>query len=151
MSESWEVRPACAADAPRLSELYRQLTGDPAVRVCPARLEALADGLRAQVWVGVRGGEVAGTVWLGFCEDIMYGEQPFAVLENIVVDPRHRGEGLGEALLKAAERRCLARDCSKIMLLSSAGREDAHRFFQRQGYRGDAKRGFVKYRRDMAV
>ncbi|MBX9266587.1 GNAT family N-acetyltransferase [Chromobacterium violaceum] len=144
-----EIRLAAGADAEALTALYRQLTGDARTRVLPERLDALADGARAQVLVCACGTELAGTAWLGFCEDVMYGAQPFAVLENVVVDARWRGRGLGAALLREAERRSLARDCSKIMLLSSAGREDAHRFFLRAGFRGDAKRGFVKYRRDM--
>ncbi|WP_230677501.1 hypothetical protein [Chromobacterium violaceum] len=129
-----EIRLAAGADAEALTALYRQLTGDARTRVLPERLDALADGARAQVLVCACGAELAGTAWLGFCEDVMYGAQPFAVLENVVVDARWRS---------------LARDCSKIMLLSSIGREDEHRFFLGAGFRGDAKRGFVKYRRDM--
>ncbi|MEO2219005.1 GNAT family N-acetyltransferase [Chromobacterium vaccinii] len=147
---SVEIRLAAGADADALAALYRQLTGDARTRVLPERLDALAGGERTQVLVCECGGELAGTAWLGFCDDIMYGEQPFAVLENLVVDARWRGRGLGAMLLREAERRSLARDCSKIMLLSSIGREDAHRFFLRAGFRGDAKRGFVKYRGQMA-
>lgn len=143
------MRLAKGADAAALADLYRQLTGDERVKVLPARLDSLADGVRAQVLVCECDGELAGTAWLGFCEDAMYGEQPFAVLENVVVHASWRGRGLGTALLREAERRCLARGCSKIMLLSAAGREDAHRLFLRAGFRGDAKLGFVKYRRDM--
>jgi hypothetical protein len=36
------------------------------------------------------------------------------------------------------------------MLLSSQEREDAHRFFERSGFVGSAKHGFVKYRRNFA-
>ncbi|HYP30558.1 MAG TPA: hypothetical protein VES00_01715 [Burkholderiaceae bacterium] len=46
--------------------------------------------------------------------------------------------------------RCCPRDCSKSMLLSAAERLDAHRFFERRGYAGDRKRGFVKYRQAFA-
>jgi hypothetical protein len=35
--------------------------------------------------------------------------------------------------------------CTKLMLLSSQARADAHRFFQRLGFDGERKRGFVKY------
>ncbi|WP_201775765.1 GNAT family N-acetyltransferase [Chromobacterium subtsugae] len=145
------IRLARAADADELARLYRQLVDDPAIQVLPERLQALADGERAQVLVCEGEGRLAASAWLGFCEDVMYGGQPFAVLENIVVDRDWRGRGLGRALLDEARRRCLARGCSKIMLLSSAQRADAHRFFLQAGFRGDAKRGFVMYRRDMAA
>ncbi|AVG18762.1 GNAT family N-acetyltransferase [Chromobacterium vaccinii] len=142
------MRLAAGTDADALAALYRQLTDDARTRVLPERLDALAGGERAQVLVCECGDELASTAWLGFCDDIMYGEQPFAVLENLVVDARWLG--LGAALLNKAPRRSLARDCSKIMLLSSIGREEARRFFLRAGFRGDAKRGFVKYRGQMA-
>ncbi|OHX11498.1 hypothetical protein BI347_17685 [Chromobacterium sphagni] len=144
------IRQARADDAAALDRLCRQLVDDPAIRVLPERLQALADGERAQVLVCECGGQLAASAWLGFCEGVMYGGQPFAVLENIVVDRGWRGRGLGQALLDEAQRRCLARQCFKIMLRSSAQRLEAHRFFLRAGFRGDAKRGFVKYRRDMA-
>ncbi len=76
----------------------------------------------------------------------MYAEQPFAVVENLVVDQECRGYGIGQALLREAERFCLSRNGSKMMLLSSVSRVNAHRFFERVGFRGDRKRGFVKYR-----
>ncbi|MFM0191682.1 GNAT family N-acetyltransferase [Paraburkholderia strydomiana] len=82
------------------------------------------------------------------CE--MYAEQPFAVVENLVVDQECRGNGIGQALLREVERFCLSRNCSKMMLLSSASRVDAHRFFEQVGFRGDRKRGFVKYRSQFA-
>jgi hypothetical protein len=49
--------------------------------------------------------------------------------------------------MREIDTRCLARDCSKIMLMSSAARGDAHRFFIASGYEGDRKRAFIKYRR----
>jgi hypothetical protein len=36
------------------------------------------------------------------------------------------------------------------MLLSSASRADAHKFFEHVGFRADLKLGFVKYRRQFA-
>jgi GNAT superfamily N-acetyltransferase len=90
-------------------------------------------------------GYVRGTVLICLCADAMYARQPFAVVENLVVDQECRGNGIGHALLREAERFCLSRSCSKMMLLSSASRADAHRFFEQVGFRGDRKRGFVKY------
>ncbi|WP_155295368.1 hypothetical protein [Chromobacterium violaceum] len=46
-----EIRLAAGSDAEALTALYRQLTGDARTRVLPERLDALADGARAQVLV----------------------------------------------------------------------------------------------------
>ena len=79
----------------------------------------------------------------------MYAQQPFALVENLVVDANHRKQGVGAAMLAEVERVCLEADCSKIMLMSSVHRAEAHRVFLKAGYSGDAKRGFVRYRRQM--
>lgn len=84
---------------------------------------------------------------VNICADVMFGQQPFAVVENVVVDAAWRGQDIGARLFSHLEDFCRARECSKIMLLSTAVREDAHRFFARIGYDGQAKLGFVKYRR----
>jgi GNAT superfamily N-acetyltransferase len=76
----------------------------------------------------------------------MFGSQPFAVVENIIVNEAVRGKGLGAALLRHIEAFCLAKNCSKIMLLSASQRERAHHFFEQAGFTGTSKRGFVKYR-----
>ena len=140
------VRRARGGDAPAVAALYAQLVANPALDVLPARLDELHDGADAALLVAEADGALAGTVFVAWCPDAMFGRRPFAVVENIVVDAFARGRGVGAALLAEVERLCLARDCSKIMLLSASERGDAHRFFDRRGYAGDRKRGFVKYR-----
>ncbi len=147
-------RRAQAHDAEEVDRLYAQLVANPGVDVLPQRLAELQRSAQAALFVvddeSVGGRGLLGTVFVALCPDAMFGRQPFAVVENIVVDARARGRGIGALLLAEVERFCHAADCSKIMLLSGAERDDAHRFFARAGYAGDRKRGFVKYRRAFA-
>jgi len=140
------VRRARMADAGAVAALYTQLVANPALRVLPERLDELAGHADAALLVASVDGALVGTVFVAWCPDAMFGRRPFAVVENIVVDAAARGRGVGAALLAEVERLSLARDCSKIMLLSASERAEAHRFFERGGYAGDRKRGFVKYR-----
>jgi GNAT superfamily N-acetyltransferase len=140
------VRRARARDAGEVARLYAQLVSNPALDVLPERLAELETSADAALFVVDRGDRLAGTVLVCLCLDAMFGRRPFAVVENIVVDAGLRGRGVGARLLRQVERFCLAADCSKIMLLSAAERSDAHAFFERLGYAGDRKRGFVKYR-----
>ena len=140
------IRRARSQDAGEVARLYAQLVANPALNVLPGRLAELETSADAALFVADRGDRLAGTVLVALCPDAMFGRRPFAVVENIVVDVAARGQGVGKALLAAIERFCLAADCSKIMLLSAIERADAHAFFERQGYAGDRKRGFVKYR-----
>jgi GNAT superfamily N-acetyltransferase len=140
------IRRARSQDAGEVARLYAQLVANPALNVLPDRLAELETSADAALFVADRGDRLAGTVLVALCPDAMFGRRPFAVVENVVVDAAARGQGVGKALLAAVERFCLAADCSKIMLLSAIERTDAHAFFERQGYAGDRKRGFVKYR-----
>ena len=146
------VRRARARDAGEVARLYAQLVANPSLCVLPGRLDELHGHPEAALLVAEDGMDGAGdtrlrgTVFVAWCPDAMFGRRPFAVVDNIVVDAAARGRGVGAALLAEVERLCVARDCSKIMLLSASERADAHRFFERCGYAGDRKRGFVKYR-----
>jgi N-acetylglutamate synthase-like GNAT family acetyltransferase len=141
------IRNARPDDAERIAELYKQLVSNPEVMVQPGRISAISGDPNTGLFVCELSGEVQGTALVSLCADVMFGSQPFAVIENVVVDEDVRGQGLGEALLRHIEAFCLASNCSKMMLLSSIQREDAHRFFERAGFAGSSKRGFVKYRR----
>ena len=140
------IRRARAGDSGEVARLYAQLVANPALSVWPQRLADLETAAQAALFVADGGERLSGTVLVALCPDAMFGHQPFAVVENIVVDVDARGRGLGAALLREVDRFCLAADCSKIMLLSAIGRPRAHAFFEQAGYAGDRKRGFVKYR-----
>jgi len=141
----FKLREAVPEDAPRLGSLYEALTAKPC-SVLPSRIAEIAADARSFLYLAEREGRIAGTAFLTLCLDPMYGHQPFALLENVVVDPALRGMGIGAALMHHIEAFCIRSDCSKIMLLSAAARVDAHRFFGRLGYASDRKVGFVKYR-----
>jgi GNAT superfamily N-acetyltransferase len=147
MTDGVTVRRARAADAGGVAALYATLVDNPALDVMPARLDEIAADPNTALFVLEEDRQLLGTVLVSLCADVMFGRRPFAVVENIVVAPQARGRGLGERLLRAVERFCIDARCSKIMLLSATGRERAHAFFERCGYAGSAKRGFVKYSR----
>lgn len=144
------IRCAGPADASDVQALYRQLVDNPAISVSPERIRQVAEDPRTALLVGEIDGTVGATALVSLCQDVMFDARPFAVVENLVVDARWRGQGVGASLFRHIEGFCVDRDCSKIMLLSSIGRVDAHRFFERMGFRGGAKRGFVKYRREFS-
>jgi N-acetylglutamate synthase-like GNAT family acetyltransferase len=140
------VRKAKPEDALRLSKLYNQLVNNTAINVEPEQIQALYDDERSKLLVCEYQGEVVGSALVSLCSDVMFRKQPFAVVENVIVDVAAQGQGVGSALFQEIEIFCVNTDCSKIMLLSSAQRLDSHAFFEKQGFKGSVKRGFVKYR-----
>jgi N-acetylglutamate synthase-like GNAT family acetyltransferase len=142
-----KVRRARGEDASAIERLYRLLVpGDDNIRVDARRLAELeSHPTNHLLVVDDAGGVVRGTAFLTICLDPMYGFLPYGVVENVVVDPPARGSGGGRMLLEAIEAAARAARCTKLMLLSSLSRTDAHGFFIRLGFDGDKKRGFVRY------
>ncbi|WP_374356914.1 GNAT family N-acetyltransferase [Chitinimonas sp.] len=141
------IRRASDRDAAAIEDLYQQLVSNPALAVSPEHLAKLQASEHHVVLVAEQGDQVCGTALLSLCEDIMFGTQPFAVVENVIVNEAYRSQGIGAALFREIEAHCKRANCSKIMLLSSAQRSEAHQFFEQLGFSGTSKRGFVKYRR----
>ncbi len=71
--------------------------------------------------------------------------RPYALIENVVSDADHRGQGHARAAMEAAIAHAWDAGCYKVMLLS--GSTDGHGFYPKLGFDGDAKRGFT-LRRD---
>jgi GNAT superfamily N-acetyltransferase len=143
---SVRVRPASGNDAEAIQHLYRELVpGDPNIQVDPARVEELRSDAHNRLFVLEADGQVCGTAFLTVCLDSMYGFKPFGTVENVIVASTHRGSGLGRVIMSAVEEEARSRGCTKLMLLSSAARVEAHAFFSRIGFDGEKKRGFVKY------
>lgn len=140
------VRRACPADAPAITGLYRELVpGDPNVHVDPVRVAELQEH-PDNILLGIEHEScVRGTAFLTICLDAMYRSQPFCLLENIVIESSVRRTGLGQSLCNEVARIARARGCTKVMLLSSAARVDAHAFFSAVGFDGAKKKAFVQY------
>lgn len=132
-------------DAPKIQKLYLELVGDPNIHVEENAVASLEKNNDNFLLVAEVDSNFVGTAFMTICRDVMYGTQPFAVLENVVVATETQGLGVGKALLAEVKSICKARRCTKIMLLSSAKRTQAHKFFEKNGYLGDTKRGFVNY------
>ena len=140
------VRRAQPRDAPTIEALYKLLVpGDDNISVDPERLATLENDTTNYLLVVELGGVVSGSAFLTICLDPMYGFQPYGVIENVVVLPTVRRRGVGAELMSGLEQVARGARCTKLMLLSSHSRADAHAFFNRIGFDGERKRGFVKY------
>ena len=61
-----------------------------------------------------------------------------AVVQALVVDAACRREGVGRALMAAAERWGMEHDCRSVVLSSNITRTPAHAFYKQLGYRVSA-------------
>jgi len=128
------VRPLEADDAERVVELIRQLGYERTVedvRRWVARSESCID-IQAG-FVACLGGEVVG--WIEVSIQCRLQSAPFALIGGLVVKDGLRGRGIGGRLCEQAERWGRERGVEKLRVTSRSSREDAHRFYAREGYR----------------
>ncbi|MCX7710842.1 MAG: GNAT family N-acetyltransferase [Clostridia bacterium] len=91
------------------------------------------------------GRKLVGTLMGIICHDIVGACRPFMVIENVVVDSRMRGKGVGKELLYKIEEMGRERNCYYTMFVSNAQRKEAHKFYESVGYSLDLVQGFKKY------
>jgi ribosomal protein S18 acetylase RimI-like enzyme len=88
------------------------------------------------ILVAEQDGEVVGYTYAGAEGfDYMSLRGPAGVLYDIVVDPAHRGRGVGRMLLDATLARLEARGVPRIVLSTAEQNEPAQRLFTRAGFR----------------
>ena len=98
------------------------------------------------VLVAERQGEVVGYAYAGVeGPDYMALRGPAGVLHDIVVDPAHRGSGVGRMLLDATLAELGARGAPRVVLSTAERNESAQRLFARAGFR----RTMVEMTREM--
>ena len=80
-------------------------------------------------------GDVIGTLQLTFTPSISIRGGKRATVESVRVDERLRGSGIGHKMMLWAIARAKDEGCISMQLTTNAERADAHRFYQRLGFK----------------
>lgn len=129
-----EIRPADRVDDELVSAfvaLIPQLSSSSPPPVAE-ELQAIVDSPDSVLYVARLDGRVAGSLTLAFYR-IPTGLK--AWIEDVVVDDGARGQGVGEALNRAAIAEAAHRGAKHVSLTSRSSREAANRLYQRLGFR----------------
>ncbi len=141
------IRDATHADVPALLRLLRQLDPPdeaPGELAARAAIDAIERHPGMRLAVAEAGGEVVGSVVLAVLPNLTHHAQPWAQLENLVVDESHRSRGVGRALMQWCEDTARAEGCYKLQFQSRNHRKGSHRFYRRLGYQALTV-GFRRY------
>ena len=144
------IRSATPADLPRIGQLAALLVRthhefDP-MRFFPATdstpqhyarfLGSQIDDTDAVFLVAEADGEVVGYAYAALeGYDYMALRGPAGVLHDLVVDPDHRGRGVGRRLLDTVLAELASRGAPRVVLFTASGNIAAQRLFARNGFR----------------
>ncbi|HEY6133455.1 MAG TPA: GNAT family N-acetyltransferase [Rubrivivax sp.] len=132
------LRPARAADVPAIVGLIRELAVferlEHLVVVTPESLQPQLFGPRpaAEALVGEVGGKVVAFA-LFFTNFSTFLGKPGLYLEDLYVQPAHRGSGLGRALLQRLGALAVERGCGRFEWSVLDWNEDAIGFYRKMG------------------
>jgi GNAT superfamily N-acetyltransferase len=128
------VRRAGAEDAERLAALSTQLGYPSSEEDVERRLHEIGRDSDHLVAVAqLEGGRVAG--WVHAFVSRLIEAGPRAEIGGLVVDEEFRGSGVGGLLMEHAEEWARSKGLEAVSLRSNVIRKDAHRFYERLGYK----------------
>jgi len=131
-------------DIPSLLELYKELTS---FKNSPEKSLEIYDRVENNenylILVAKENDAVIGTALAIVVDSLSVGGKPFMVIEAVVVKSTFRNRGIAKALFVRLDEFAQAKHCGYAILVSSAGRTNAHKFYENMGF-GDAVRGFRK-------
>lgn len=99
---------------------FQQINADPNQQLIVAKLD----------------GKVVGTLHLMFLPSISYQGQLRAQVESVRVDRQYQNQGIGSDMMKWTIERAKERGAHMVQLTSHKSRQDAHRFYERLGFKG---------------
>jgi GNAT superfamily N-acetyltransferase len=119
MEKPFLIRAAAPSDASEILRLIRELAVYEKLEHMAAGTEALlnaalfAERPAAEALIAERGGRAVGFA-LFFTTFSTFLCKPGLYLEDLFVEPAHRGAGIGKALLRCLAARAVERDCGRL-------------------------------------
>jgi GNAT superfamily N-acetyltransferase len=86
-----------------------------------------------EIYVACKEGEIVGMVNLLYTVSTALGER-VALLEDMIIDEKHRGEDIGSALLEYVLTVTKEKWIKRVTLLTDADNLSAHRFYESMGF-----------------
>jgi len=126
------IRPMGIGDAKPVADLATQLGYASSETQLMERIPGVIGREDAAALVADDAGTVVGWTHIELRRTLV-GDRDAQIMA-LVVDERCRGQGIGAALTAAAERWAHDRGATTLRVGSRTSREDAHRFYEREGY-----------------
>jgi GNAT superfamily N-acetyltransferase len=137
-----KVRLATQQDLPDILRMLFQDQATPSDELAPGA-PCYAEALREMqasgtnlTYVAELDGRLVGTFMLTLIRHLLRQGSLVAQIEAVRVEAPMRGRGLGAEMMRWAIEEARRRGCSRVQLTTNNVRKDAHRFYERLGFRG---------------
>jgi ribosomal protein S18 acetylase RimI-like enzyme len=132
-----EIGRVCPDDLPAIAKLHAHFWGEASDIAEMARtLDRLEDDEEHLLLAARIGGTCVGTATGVVCHGLYGGFDSYLVIEDVVVDPDHRRQGVASSLLAELERVARERDCKQMILLTESCRHDAVALYHSADFEG---------------
>src|SRR5215208_6947684 len=144
ISEGILFRPATRSDLPAIVRMLaddelgsqRERVEDPLPTSYYSAFEQIESDPNHELIVAELNGEVIGTLHLMFLPSVSFQGGLRAQIESVRVDKRFQSQGIGSEMMKWAMDRARQRGAHAVQLTTHKSRLDAHRFYERLGFKG---------------
>lgn len=139
------IRLARENDYLQLLKLLRQLNPDDPETSGVARqsFEEIIQARNLALIVADKGGLLVASCYLNILPNMTRGGRPYAVIENVITDSKHRQRGYGTAVVNRAIDMAGDANCYKIMLMSGRKDSGVHSFYTHCGFSSGEKTAFT--------
>ena len=136
-------RTALLADVPAIVALLadddlgsqREIIGTPLDQRYVDAFEALEADANQRLVVVADGNEIIGTLQLSFIPGIARLGSWRGQIEAVRIAAHRRDSGLGQKMFEWAISECKSRGCNLVQLTTDKSRTDAHRFYEKLGFK----------------
>ena len=142
--EEFSIRATLPSDLEGLLKLYPHLNpSDEAISLdlAASRLGEINQLPGSAVLLGLLGDYLVASCTLIVIPNLTRGGKPYALIENVVTDARHRGRGYGTSILRAAVAAAWKAGCYKVMLMTGSKQPSTLKFYENAGFE-QSKTGF---------
>mgnify|MGYP001293317094 CR=1 FL=1 len=114
----------------------RECFEDPLPESYYSAFEQISNDPNHELIVAERNEELVGTLHLMFLPSVSFQGGLRAQVESVRVDKRFQSQGIGSQMMKWTVERARQRGAHVVQLTTHKTRLDAHRFYERLGFKG---------------
>ena len=142
------IREIQYSDFDGLMTLYMQLHSNPFPEKTPETenlWNKILNDPNHHLIVAEENGKIVSSCVCVIIPNLTHGQQPYALIENVITDAAYRKKGLATACLNYAKEIAVKENCYKTMLLTGSKDESTLKFYERAGFNSKDKTAFIQW------